>query len=198
MRASLTAGVLAVALLAGPAFAQTTAPPSGGATTAPRPPGTAPLGTAGAPAVAPRPPAPNPLTMEDVSKVKGVSVYGSDDKKIGDVSTALMKPETKALDRLVVTAGGVLGIGGHSVALPIDEFKWDGQMDAFKISMTAEDLKSMPEWKSASDTPRTLSGTSTPPAATAPSSNPPLPVKPATPLSPSGTSGTDTTKTTTD
>jgi len=36
-----------------------------------------------------------------------------------------MDPLSKKLDRLVVSSGGVLGIGGHRVAIPIDQFKWD-------------------------------------------------------------------------
>jgi len=131
----MIATVSAVALLAMPALAQTTAPQPGGMNTSP------------GVAAAPRAPSPNPLMAEDATKLKGVSVYGSDNKKIGDVSAVLMKPENHTIDRLVVTAGGVLGIGGHPVALPIDDFKWDGNSDAFRIGKTAEDLKGMPEWK---------------------------------------------------
>jgi len=186
MRARIIAGVSALALLAGPAFAQTTAPSNGTltspGTTAPRAPG-----LAGAPAAAPapRPPAPDPLTQEDVSKIKGTSVYGSDDKKIGDVGTVLIKPDTKSVDRLVVIAGGVLGFGGHSVALPLSDFKWDGQMDAFKISKTADELKAMPEWRSAS------SDINAAPTTAVPSSLSP-PVSHTAPPSASGTSGTST------
>ena len=156
MRAGMIATVSALALLAGPAFAQTS-------TTTP---GTSPRSTAAAPA--PAKPSPDPLKMEDVSKISGSAVYGSDDKKIGDVSTVLMKPEEKKIDRLVVSEGGVLGVGAHHVALPVDEFKWDGQKDAFKISKTADEVKKMPEWKepteaSASTAPS--SGSSTAPAA---------------------------------
>lgn len=157
MRAGMIATVSALALLAGPAFAQTSTTPG---TSAPR-------ATAGAPA--PSKPAPDPLKMEDVSKISGSAVYGSDDKKIGDVSTVLMKPEEKKIDRLVVSEGGVLGVGAHHVAMPVDEFKWDGQKGAFKVSTTADEVKKMPEWKapteaSAASTPS--SGSSTPPSAT--------------------------------
>lgn len=88
----------------------------------------------------------NPLTVEDVSKLKGVDVYGSDNQKIGEVSTVLMNPETKTIDRLVVGEGGVLGVGAHNVALPISAFSWDAQAGGFKIARTGDELKSMPEW----------------------------------------------------
>jgi len=86
--------------------------------------------------------------MEDVSKLSGAAVHGSDDSKIGSVSTVLMNPESKTIDRLVVNSGGVLGVGGHKVAIPIDQFKWDGEKDAYRLAKTADDLKSMPEWRS--------------------------------------------------
>jgi sporulation protein YlmC with PRC-barrel domain len=46
--------------------------------------------------------------MEDASKIKGADVYGADNKKIGTVSTVLMKPDSKTVDRLVVVSGSVL------------------------------------------------------------------------------------------
>jgi hypothetical protein len=85
--------------------------------------------------------------MEDISKINGASVYGSDDAKIGSISTVLMKPESKTIDRFVVGEGGVLGVGTHYVALPITAFSWDSQRGGFKLAKTADDLKAMPEWK---------------------------------------------------
>ena len=97
--------------------------------------------------VANLPPAPNPLESQDVSKLNGADVYGADGKKIGDVSTALMDPSTKTIDRLVVSSGGVLGIGMHYVVLPIADFSWDAQKAGFRVAETAKDVKAMPEWK---------------------------------------------------
>jgi sporulation protein YlmC with PRC-barrel domain len=157
MRTSLIAAVSAVALLAGPALAQTTSP-GGAARPAGNPPAAAP---------APKP-MPDPMKQEDVSQIKGSAVYGSDDKKIGSVSTVLMKPDSKQIDRFVVTAGGVLGVGGHDVALPADDFKWDANKGGFKIAKTEDQLKGMPEWKAAGSEAST--GSSAPPTSTAPSS----------------------------
>jgi sporulation protein YlmC with PRC-barrel domain len=138
MRAISMAAATAVALLTVSAYAQSQSPPSG--TTLPRSNGPA------ATAPAPRAPTLNPLKQEDVSKIEGDSVLGSDGKKLGSVSKLLMKPDDKAIDRLVVHAGGVLGVGGRYVAMPVDDFSWDGDADAFKISKTADDLTTMAEW----------------------------------------------------
>ena len=127
----------ALVILAGAAAAQTT-------TTTPR--STTPPAPSAATAPAPRTPAVNPLTKEAVSAIDGTSVYGNDNDKLGHVSDVLMEPQSKKIDRLVVTSGGVLGVGGHRVAVPIDQFKWDGDKDAFILPMTTADLKSKPEW----------------------------------------------------
>jgi sporulation protein YlmC with PRC-barrel domain len=151
MRARMIITVSALALLASPTFiqpsiAQTTTQPKGGMASSPDAPAG---GIAGAPAPAMRTPAPDPFTLEDISQIKGRTVYGSDGKKIGDVSTVLMKPDSKMIDRLVVSEGGLLGVGSHRVALPLDGFKWDGEKEGFTIAKTADELKSMPEWRAA-------------------------------------------------
>lgn len=117
----------------------------GGPATAPR----NPAGTAGPAATTPRAPQPNPLAQEDLSRVKGADVYGQDDKKIGSIDTVLMNPQSKVVDRLVVKAGGVLGVGGHDVALPVNQFSWDPNREVFKVAKTNDELKSMPAWQSA-------------------------------------------------
>ena len=132
----LPIAVAALALMTGAASAQmsntTSSParPAPGATTAP----------------VHKEAAVNPLNQEDVSKIEGTSVYGSDDGKIGHISTSLMDPNSKKIDRLVVTAGGVLGVGGHRVAIPVEQFSWDANRGTFKLGTTVAELKQMPEW----------------------------------------------------
>lgn len=139
MRMISMAVASAAVLLTVSAYAQSQSPPGN---TTPRS-----SSTAYSPAPAPKVPAQNPLKQEDVSKIEGTSVLGIDGKKLGDVSRVLMKPEDKTIDRLVVRSGGLLGVGGHLVAMPIDEFSWDADAGAFKIAKTADDLKMMAEWQ---------------------------------------------------
>ena len=153
MRIIPITAVAALALLTGAASAQTPA-----TQTSPRP---TPRGATTAPA-APRHVAQNPLTQEDIANIDGTSVYGTDDKKIGSVSTVLMEPQSKKIDRLVVNSGGVLGVGGHRVAIPVDQFSWDGEKGAFRLQSTVADIKNMPEWvEGAQNT--TATGSSQPP-----------------------------------
>ena len=142
MRSKMIATASALVLIAGSALAQTAPPSSTNRTPNPNNSMSAP---AAAPAV--RTPAPDPLKMEDISKISGSAVYGTDDSKIGSVSTVLMNPSSKTIDRFVVSAGGVLGVGSHKVALPVDQFTWDSDKGGFKVAKTTDDLKSMPEWQ---------------------------------------------------
>ncbi len=134
------AAVAVLVMLAGAALA--------GLPTTPDQPG--PLAPASPQASVAREPAVNPLTKGDVSGVEGTSVDG-DDGKLGYVSTALIDPQTKKIDRLVITAGGVLGIGGHRVAIPVDQFKWEADKGAFRLMTTMAGIRAMPQWVEGAD-----------------------------------------------
>ena len=148
----LPIAVAALALMTGAASAQTT----NTLNTSPRP-------APGAATTAPmqKENAINPLSQDDVSKIEGTSVYGNDDGKIGHISTVLMDPSSKKIDRLVVSAGGVLGVGGHRVAIPVEQFSWDADKGAFKLGTNVADLKQMPEWVEGGQ--QTATGSSIPP-----------------------------------
>ena len=87
MRTISIAAASAVVLLTASAYAQSQSAPGD---TTPR--SGAP---AYSPAANPKAMAQNPLKQEDISKIEGTSVLGSDSKKLGDVSRVLMKPEDK-------------------------------------------------------------------------------------------------------
>jgi sporulation protein YlmC with PRC-barrel domain len=148
MRKLPIAAIAALALMTGTASAQMSNSPSSPAKPAPGAT-TAPMHQEAAI---------NPLNQEDVSKIEGTAVYGNDDSKIGHVSTVLMDPGSKKIDRLVVNVGGVLGVGGHRVAIPVDQFSWDANRDAFKLGATVAELKQMPEWNDQ----QTMTGSSQP------------------------------------
>jgi sporulation protein YlmC with PRC-barrel domain len=142
MRTNPIAAVAVLAIMTGAASAQTT-----GSTNTPRP-----LSPGITAAPAQRQPAPNPLAQQDISNIEGTSVYGSDGKKIGSVDRVLMDPQSKKIDRLVVNSGGVLGVGGHRVAIPVDQFSWDADKGACKLPTTVASLKAMPEWVEGAET----------------------------------------------
>ena len=156
MRTISLAAAVAVGFLSISAYAQSQSPSLGHT-------------QANSPAPAAKALAADPLKQEDVSKIRGTPVLGSDGKKVGDVATELMKPDDKTIDRLVVRTGGVFGLGGHEVALPIDAFSWEDDAAAFKISKTADDLKAMAQW-TPPPSETTATGSSTPTQKPSPSS----------------------------
>jgi sporulation protein YlmC with PRC-barrel domain len=141
MRAFPIAAVSVFALFSVAAFAQTT-PPGGAA----QPLGADAHGGLAGAATTPQRPLPNPLAQQNVAKISGAAVYGSDGKSIGSISTELMSPESKTINRLVVSSGGVLGVGTHYVAVPVDQFTWDTSKNAFTLARTAAQLDAMPQW----------------------------------------------------
>ena len=101
----------------------------------------------------------NPLAKGDVTGIEGIDVYGNDGK-LGYVSTVLIDPQTKKVDRLVVAAGGVLGIGGRQIAIPIDQFTWEADKGALRLTTTMASLRAMREWVDGADA---ATGSSLPP-----------------------------------
>jgi sporulation protein YlmC with PRC-barrel domain len=155
MRTLAIAAVSALLLSSVSVYAQTTPGP---ATPGARAPGAAPA------AAAPQP-APNPLKQEIVSNIEGTTVNGKNDAKLGSVSEVLMDPNSKKIDRLVVKTGGVLGLGGHRFALPVDQFSWESDKGVLKVSMDEAAVKSQPEWVEGA---HSGTGSSTPPAGAVP------------------------------
>lgn len=103
---------------------------------------------------------PDPLRTGNISDILGRSVYGRDNKKIGAVSIVLIDPRTHQIARLIVRSGGVLGIGARQVALPANDFTWNGKAKRFRIAQTARQVSHMTPWRGPNATPPTGSGQS--------------------------------------
>jgi sporulation protein YlmC with PRC-barrel domain len=77
------------------------------------------------------------------SKLKGTTVLGSDDQKIGSVADILLD-KTGQVKAFVVGIGGVLGIGAKEIAVDMTQFHEvpaaNGGQEQLKISMTKDQL----------------------------------------------------------
>lgn len=86
------------------------------------------------------------LNTEDLI---GARVYGINDEDIGEISELLLTDAGK-IDRAVVDVGGFLGMGEHSVALPIDKvqiMRSDvGNEFRVYVDNTEDALKKLPEY----------------------------------------------------
>jgi len=153
MRKSLMAAASAVALLAAPAWAQTTTGTKSPAT--PPPATTAPSTTTTA---APAAPAPGHTVAEGEQQLPATHILGSDligasvtntnGDSIGKTSDVLVDRDTKTVDAVVIDVGGFLGIGSKSVAIPLDKLTIGARPDeGVKTAMTKDQLKALPAFE---------------------------------------------------
>ncbi|WP_406855830.1 PRC-barrel domain-containing protein [Alsobacter sp. KACC 23698] len=123
MKTKFAAGVIATALLAGTAMAQTSSGTSSGTMNS-----TAPSAT-----VAPSTSAAGAGSMQFISneqgsqwrasKLMGVDIYGPNDEKVGDVNEIILDHQG-AIKGVVIGVGGFLGMGEKDVAVPFSSIQW--------------------------------------------------------------------------
>jgi sporulation protein YlmC with PRC-barrel domain len=102
------------------------------------------------------------------SKLKGTTVVGSDNQKVGDVIDILLD-KSGQVRAFIVGVGGVLGLGAKEVAIDLTEFREvpasNGNKTHLKVSMTKEQLAQAPDFKPLPSPPATTGS--------APSGSPP-------------------------
>ncbi len=141
---TLTAAALAV-VLATPAFAQTAKPDTmaAPATSAATMPST---GTTDQVAFVQS----QDSTDWRGTKLIGATVYGPDNKSIGDINDVLIANDGK-INAVVIGVGGFLGVGEKNVAVPFDKLQVSRKADSASIekvnvSYTKDELKSAPKF----------------------------------------------------
>ena len=111
----LLSGVAVAALIAMPAFAQTT--------TSPSPATSRPMTTAPSSAATSQPSLPSDIHMAKVSDLVGKNVYNSNNEKVGDINEIVVPKSGGGQKMAVIGVGGFLGIGEKEAAVPLDELK---------------------------------------------------------------------------
>ncbi|MBX3359537.1 MAG: PRC-barrel domain-containing protein [Phycisphaeraceae bacterium] len=99
---------------------------------------------------------PNRMTNADFRSADWVnsrSVVNDNGEVIADVSNLVIDRGSGRIEHIVVKTGGVLGLGGREIAIPVNSFRWDSGKDQnLLLSATAEQLEKFPEF-----TPQTWS-----------------------------------------
>jgi len=102
------------------------------------------------------------------SKLRGTTVLGSDNQKVGDVVDILLD-KSGQVRAFIVGVGGVLGLGAKEVAIDLTEFRevpaTNGNKTHLKVPMTKEQLAQAPDFKPLPSPPATTGS--------APSGSPP-------------------------
>ena len=83
------------------------------------------------------------------SKLKGLNVYNQKEESVGEITDIAIK--NNAVDALILSVGGFLGMGEHYVAVSPSSVsvKHDAKSDKWMASMntTKDALKAAPEFK---------------------------------------------------
>jgi sporulation protein YlmC with PRC-barrel domain len=80
------------------------------------------------------------------STLIGASVYGPDNKSIGDINELLIEKDGR-VTAVVVGVGGFLGVGEKRVALPLQSLnveRKDGEIEKITVAHTKEQLNNAP------------------------------------------------------
>ena len=85
------------------------------------------------------------------SKILGASVVNSKNETIGDINDLIVMNDGK-VGEVIVGVGGFLGLGERNVALKLSELDMrrnESGNIVIATNMTKEQLKQLPEWKTA-------------------------------------------------
>jgi sporulation protein YlmC with PRC-barrel domain len=85
--------------------------------------------------------------MQEVSrasKIIGTDVRNTKDEDLGDIKDLVVNPENGRVAYVVVSYGGVLGMGDKLFAIPWSAVRWTPDKDYFVLNMDKEALKNAP------------------------------------------------------
>jgi sporulation protein YlmC with PRC-barrel domain len=111
------------------------APPTGAA----EPKGSAPDGTRGVDRV----PGSEAFTHRRLSRLIGMNVVDQQQAKLADVEDFVVDTTLAAVDGVLLSFGGTLGLGEYLALLPVSAIKLDLQKDVFVLPCTRADLDAM-------------------------------------------------------
>lgn len=89
-------------------------------------------------------------TVRTAENLTGARVYDPEESRVGRVSD-LVLGDNDQVTHLVLDIGGFLGIGSHTVALPMEDVNvfWnpDDRNAMVRVDMTRDQLRELPEFK---------------------------------------------------
>lgn len=96
------------------------------------------------------------LRLHRAKDLMGSDLNGTDNKSIGTIRDFIVDRGSGEIVFAVVGSGGVMGMGGTQYAIPFEQLVWSENDDAFRTSMTKEQLQSrtaLPDdWNNLRDT----------------------------------------------
>ncbi len=80
-----------------------------------------------------------------VSKLMDKEVQGQNENKIGKVSDLIVN-EQGQIEYLIISSGGIVGIGENFIPIPWDKVQQTGQEDALVVNIDENQLKNAPKF----------------------------------------------------
>lgn len=78
--------------------------------------------------------------------VEGMKVYDSNRNKIGEIDHLMIDRVSGNVRYVVMSFGGILGLGHSHYPLPWNAIKYDTEVDGFITNVTEDQLKDAPEF----------------------------------------------------
>ncbi|WP_119679096.1 PRC-barrel domain-containing protein [Indioceanicola profundi] len=78
----------------------------------------------------------------------GRTVVGSDGEELGEVEDVILNASTGDVEQLVISSGGILGIGGKSIAVDFADATFDQEQEQVRLSnLTSAQVEEMPDFE---------------------------------------------------
>lgn len=84
-------------------------------------------------------------------KVEGTTVYGADDRKIGNVQRVMIDKISGKVAYAVISFGGFLGLGEDYYPMPWPHLKYDTAIGGYRVAVTEDQLKGAPKFSRSTD-----------------------------------------------
>jgi len=94
-----------------------------------------------------------PIPYSKVDTLLGADIAGANGEKVADVDDFLFDADNGSLERVVVSCGGVLGVGAEKHVVPIEKIRWNSiQKDGEHVvtastDMSQERLEAAPDYE---------------------------------------------------
>ena len=85
-------------------------------------------------------------SLISVSRVKGTDVYDRDGSHVGRVTDIMLNKQSGEIAYLVMSSGGLFGIGGEVHPLPWNTLAYDTAIEGYRIGMASEHLRDAPSF----------------------------------------------------
>lgn len=83
--------------------------------------------------------------LKDVENLKGKKVMEANGKKIGEVNSMLVDIQSGKVKYIMLTSGGVFGVGGEDYLIPWQALRSESDQQGFQVNLTSEELKDAPK-----------------------------------------------------